>query len=171
MFLNPKEIIEELSSRFYIKKGDKVAELGCGGGYFTSLLSKKVEYGKVYAIDILEDAINEAKELTEILGLDNVVFYKGDVKKLPYENDFFDVVFISQLLFQNENYEEILDEALRVLKNGGYLIILEPTKKLPFLYGTPVSLEAIRAYFHVKNKKIEFQKFIGENYYLLVVVK
>lgn len=171
MFLNPKEIIEELSSNFYIKKGDKIAEFGCGSGYFTTLLAKKIEYGKVYAIDILEDAINETKELVDLLGLDNVVFYKGDARKLPYENDFFDVVFISQILFQNEKYEEILDEALRILKPGGYLIVLEPSRKLPFLYGVPVSLEAIRAYFQIRDKKIEFQKLIGENYYLLVVIK
>ncbi len=172
MFLNPKEIVKELSSNFFIKKGDKIAEFGCGGGYFTSLLAEAVgPNGKVYAIDILEDALKEAEELTKELGLENVVFYRGNVKNLPYEDEYFDVVFISQILFQNEEYEKILDEGLRILKKNGYLIVLEPNKKLPFLYGVPVSLESIRVYFQLKNLKIEYQKLIGDNYYLIVVVK
>ena len=171
MFLNPKEVVQELSSNFYIKKGDKVVEFGCGTGYFTVLLAKVVEPGVVYAIDILEDAINEAKELCEILDINNVVFYNGNVKNLPYENESFDVVFVSQVLFQNEEYEKILDEGIRILKEGGYLIILEPNKKLPFIHGIPVSLDAIRAYFQIKNKKIDYQRLIGDNYYLVVVVK
>jgi ubiquinone/menaquinone biosynthesis C-methylase UbiE len=72
MFIKPKEIIDLLTQNFFIKQGDKVAEFGCGGGYFTILLAEKVgPNGKVYAIDILEDAINETKELTEIFGYKN----------------------------------------------------------------------------------------------------
>jgi len=172
MFLKPKAIIQELSSNFFIKNGDKIAEFGCGSGYFTSLLAEKVgPEGRIFAIDILENAINETKELIELLGFNNVVFHQGNVKNLPYEDNFFDVVFISQILFQNEDYEKILDEGLRILKPGGYMVVLEPAKKLPFLYGTPVSLESIRSYFQVKNLKIEFQKLIGDNYYLIVVKK
>jgi len=172
MFLKPKAIIQELCSNFFIKNGDKIAEFGCGSGYFTSLLAEKVgPEGRVYAVDILEDAIKETKELIELLGFNNVVFYKGNVQNLPYEDNFFDVVFISQILFQNENYEKILDEGSRILKDSGFMIILEPAKKLPFLHGIPVSLESIRSYFQVKNLKIESQKFIGDNYYLIVVKK
>lgn len=172
MFLNPKQIVEELSSNFFIKKGDRIVEFGCGGGYFTALLAEKIgPNGKVYAVDILEDALKETEELIKELNLENVVFYHGNVKNLPYENEYFDVVFISQILFQNEEYEKILDEALRILKKNGYLIVLEPNKKLPFLYGIPVSLESIRAYFQIKNLKIEYQRLIGDNYYLLIVVK
>jgi len=172
MFLNPKEIVNELTSNFFIKKGDKIAEFGCGSGYFTSLLAKAVEpTGKVYAIDILEDAINETKELLEILDIKNVLFYKGDVKNLPYEDEFFDVVFVSQILFQNEEYEKILDEAIRILKKGGHLIIIEPNQKLPFIYGVPVRIESIRAYSQSKNLKIEYQKLIGDNYYIVVISK
>lgn len=172
MFLNPRQIIEELSSNFFIKSGDKVAEFGCGSGYFTSLLAEKVKpNGKVYAIDILESSLKEAEELTNELGLDNIIFYRGNVKNLPYEDEYFDVVFISQVLFQNEEYEKILDEGLRILKKNCYLIVLEPNKKLPFIYGTPVSLESVRAYFNIKNLKIEYQRLIGDNYYLIVVIK
>jgi len=68
MFLKPKAIIQELSSNFFIKNGDKIAEFGCGSGYFTSLLAEKVgPEGRIFAIDILEDAINETKELIELL--------------------------------------------------------------------------------------------------------
>jgi len=172
MFIKPKEIIDLLTQNFFIKQGDKVAEFGCGGGYFTILLAEKVgPNGKVYAIDILEDAINETKELTEIFGYKNVIFLKSNVKNLPYDDNSFDVVYISQLLFQNEEYEKILEEGLRILKNGGYLIILEPSKKLPFLSGNPIGLDVLKIYFDVKGKEVKFQKNFNDKYYLIVVEK
>lgn len=172
MIIKPKEILDILSQNFFIKPGDKIAEFGCGGGYFTVLLAEKIgPEGKIYAIDIFEDAINETKELIETFGYKNVVYLRGDVKKLPYDDNMFDVVYISQLLFQNEKYEQIIEEGLRILKNNGYLIILEPNKKLPFIYGNPISIDVIKTYFKVKNKEIEYEKKFNEDYYLIIVKK
>ncbi|GIW66035.1 MAG: hypothetical protein KatS3mg094_554 [Candidatus Parcubacteria bacterium] len=168
MFIKPKEIIEILKKNLFIKKSDRVAEFGCGAGYFTVLLAENV--AEVYAIDILEDNLNEAKELVDIYSYKNVNFIKADVKNLNYEDNFFDVVFISQILFQNEGYDSILDSALRIVKNGGLIIILEPNEKLSFISGQPISYEFIQVYFKIKNKKIIFQKFFGP-YYLIVVEK
>lgn len=168
MFIKPKEIIEILVKNLFIKKGDKIAEFGCGGGYFTVWLAEKA--GEVYAIDILEDSLKETEELLELYGYQNVHFLRADVKNLPYEDNYFDVVFISQILFQNEGYDKILDSALRIVKNNGLIIILEPNKKLPFLSGTPISYEFIQTYFKIKNKKIIFQKFFND-YYLIIVEK
>ncbi|MGC8981353.1 MAG: class I SAM-dependent methyltransferase [Minisyncoccia bacterium] len=172
MVIKPKEVIDILTQNFFIKKGDKIAEFGCGGGYFTVLLAEKVgAEGKIYAIDILEDAINETKELIDLFGYKNVVYLKSNVKKLPYDENSFDVVFISQLLFQNEEYEKILEEGLRILKDGGYLIILEPNKKIPFIFGNPISFDILKTYFEVKGKEMEFQKKFNDNYYLAVIKK
>ncbi|GIW66408.1 MAG: hypothetical protein KatS3mg095_0306 [Candidatus Parcubacteria bacterium] len=168
MFIKPREIIEILKKNFFIKKTDKVTEFGCGGGYFTALLADNV--GEVFAVDILEDHINETKELIDIYGYKNVNFLNADVKNLQLEDNFFDVVFISQILFQNEGYDKILDSALRILKDGGLVIILEPNEKLPFMAGSPISYEFIQTYFKIKNKKIIFQKFFGK-YYLIVAEK
>jgi ubiquinone/menaquinone biosynthesis C-methylase UbiE len=168
MFIKPQEIINILTKNLFIKKGDKIAEFGCGGGYFTVWLAEKgVE---VYAIDILEDNLKEAEELVNIYGYQNVHFLRADVKNLSLEDNYFDVVFISQILFQNEGYDKILDSALRITKPDGLIIILEPNKKLPFLAGTPIDYEFIQTYFKIKNKRIIFQKFFGD-YYLIVAQK
>jgi len=49
-FVDPKKIIEVAG----IKRGDKVADFGCGGGYFSIPTSEAVgETGEVFAFDIL----------------------------------------------------------------------------------------------------------------------
>ena len=172
MFIRPAEIINLLSQNFFLKPGDKIAEFGCGAGYFTLLLAEKVgPQGRVYAIDILADALEETKELIQFYGYNNVSFLKSDVKNLPFEDSSFDVVYISQLLFQNEGYDKILTEGLRILKPGGCLIILEPGKKISFIEGTPVGLDILKTFFEVRGKKINFEKRFDDNYYLIVVVK
>ncbi|MCS7184193.1 MAG: class I SAM-dependent methyltransferase [Patescibacteria group bacterium] len=168
MFIRPKEIIEILTKNLFIKRDDIVIEFGCGGGYFTALLAERCQ--KVYAVDILEDHLKETQELIDLYDFKNVVFLQADVKNLPYEYNFFDVVFISQILFQNEGYDKILDSALRIAKDGGVIIILEPYKKLKFINGNPIHYEFIQTYFKIKNKKIIFQKFFGD-YYLIVAQK
>lgn len=168
MFIKPKEIIEILSKNLFIKKTDKVCEFGCGGGYFTVWLAEKSN--EVHAVDILEDSLKETEELIDLYGYKNVHFLKADVKNLPYSDNYFDIVFISQILFQNEGYDKILNSALRIVKSGGLIIILEPNKKLPFLAGNPISYEFIQTYFKIKNIKIIFQKFFGD-YYLIIAEK
>jgi len=172
MIIKPKEIIDILVKNSFIKKGDKVAEFGCGGGYFTVLLANQVkEIGKVYAIDILEETIKENKELVELYDITNVEYLTSDVKNLPYEDNYFDLVFISNILFQNEGYDKILESALRIVKERGFIVIVEPNKKLPFIYGQPVSLDVIKTFFEVKNTKIVFKKIFDDNYYLIVIEK
>jgi ubiquinone/menaquinone biosynthesis C-methylase UbiE len=172
MIIRPREIIDILSKNGFIKKGDKVAEFGCGGGYFTILLAKQVgDIGKIYAIDILEDSIKETQELADLYEVNNIEYLISDVKNLPYEDNYFDLVFISNVLFQNEGYDKILESALRIVKEGGFVVVLEPNKKLPFLYGVPIPVDVVRTFFNVKNKKILFQKIFGDNYYLIVAEK
>jgi len=168
MFIKPREIVEILTKNLFIKKSDKIAEFGCGSGYFTLFFAERCQ--EVYAIDILEDNLKEAQELIDLYGYRNVKFFQADVKNLDFEDNFFDVVFISQILFQNEGYDKILESALRIVRTGGLIIVLEPNKKLPFLAGQPIGYEFIQTYFKIKNKKIIYQRFFGD-YYLLIAEK
>jgi ubiquinone/menaquinone biosynthesis C-methylase UbiE len=144
MFLKPKAIIDWLASRLFLPKGAVVADFGCGGGYFTTLLAEQVgPEGRVIAIDILEDAIKETRELATTLGFHNIDYFVSDARKTSLTSDSIDLVLISQLLFQNEKPELVLQEAYRLIKPTGHLVVIEPIKPLPFVYGSIMSREQL----------------------------
>ena len=61
-------------------KNDRVIDLYCGVGSISLYISKYV--GSVLGIEIIEDAIFDAKENAKINGINNVDFICGDVSKL-----------------------------------------------------------------------------------------
>jgi ubiquinone/menaquinone biosynthesis C-methylase UbiE len=140
MFLRPGEIVQHLRDKKYILQGMKGADFGCGTGYFTALLAQEVGHsGKIYAIDIDEEVIKEAREFIDQFGLRNVKFLHQDLEiNSGLENNSMDFVFISQVLYQSDEPYKIISEAKRVLKDKGYLIILEPQKENPLFTGQRV---------------------------------
>ncbi len=170
MFLRPTIIIQELRDKKYILPGMVGADFGCGGGYFTSLLANEVgPEGKIFAIDIQEDALKEAQEFLKNLGIKNVKFLKEDLEvSSGLEKESLDFVFISQVLYQSENPEKIIQEARNVLKKNGYLIIIEPQENSPLFSGQKVhSLEDVINILENQNIKIIEIKKISD-FYLLI---
>jgi ubiquinone/menaquinone biosynthesis C-methylase UbiE len=173
MFLRPGEIIRKLREKKYVLPGMNGADFGCGSGYFTSLLAKEVGAdGKIYAIDVQEDVIKEAQEFLKNLNINNVTFLVKDLEiNSGLENNTLDFVFISQVLYQSDELEKIIKEAFRVLRHGGYLIILEPQpESLLFSNQKSYRPEEITFLLEKNNFKIiEIEQ--DSNYYLLIVQK
>ncbi len=173
MFLRPGEIIRKLREKKYILSGMVGADFGCGSGYFTALLAKEVApEGKIYAIDIQEDAIKEAQEFLKNLNIFNVKFLKQDLEINPgLDRNTLDFVFISQVLYQSENPEKIIKSAWTVLKNGGYLIILEPQPENALFRGQriyrPEEISSLLENLNFKIKEIEQ----SSHYYLIISQK
>ena len=63
-----------------LNKNDVLFDLYCGIGTIGIFASKFVK--KVYGIEIVEDAIKDAKENAKINNVDNIEFYSGDVEKV-----------------------------------------------------------------------------------------
>jgi ubiquinone/menaquinone biosynthesis C-methylase UbiE len=107
-----------------------VADLGCGSfGYLVFPLTKKIgSHGKVYAVDILKGSLENIKKRARLENLDqvktvwsNLEVYNGtDIK-----SDSLDVAFLVSVLHQSDKYVDIIKEALRTLKKGGRLLIVE----------------------------------------------
>jgi len=66
------------------KKNDRVIDLYCGVGSISLYISKYVE--SVLGIEIIEDAINDAKENARLNNISNTKFICGDVSKLVDDN-------------------------------------------------------------------------------------
>ncbi len=124
-FANPKRNIEQFS----LETGMEVADFGAGAGYLAVEAAEAVgKSGRVYVIDIQQELLTKATHLAKEHHLESIIFIHGDLEKengstLPDEG--VDAVIISNLLFQVENKEMVLNEAHRILKKDGRVLIVD----------------------------------------------
>lgn len=114
------QIWPEISFLFdYIKSGDKVLDLGCGHGRY--LLEIKKRGGVYFGIDNSKELIRIAKNKYP-----NENIQIADALNLPFESNFFDIVYSLAVLHHIPSValrEQFLQEAKRVVKPGGFVIL------------------------------------------------
>jgi ubiquinone/menaquinone biosynthesis C-methylase UbiE len=124
-FLEPEIILQEAG----LKSGDKVADFGCGSGYFSIAAAVKVgEGGEVFSLDVLPSALESVASRAKISGLTNIATSRVNLEKengSKLGSASVDWVLIKDMLFQNDRKEIILNEAFRILRPGGKVLIVE----------------------------------------------
>lgn len=124
-FANPETIIANLN----VQAGFKVADFGCGSGYFTILLAKAVgENGLVTAIDVLETALGTVKSKAQAEGLFNISYIRANLEVTggsKLDDNSQDMVLLANILFQSQQKEDIVKESGRVLKPQGELVVID----------------------------------------------
>jgi ubiquinone/menaquinone biosynthesis C-methylase UbiE len=123
-FLNINDIV----SRLDLKESMNAAEFGCGSADFAIALAKKIGKGKVYALDIQEEKLSALKSKLALQKINNVFAILCDLEEpegSTLQSNYLDVVVIPNLLFQAENKNAILQEAKRILKSGGQLLVVD----------------------------------------------
>jgi 2-polyprenyl-6-hydroxyphenyl methylase / 3-demethylubiquinone-9 3-methyltransferase len=107
----------------------QVLDIGCGRGFYFPLYGAlKVSFTGV-EIDPVPLAM--ARQIAAKFGgcvLDTAA------ETLPFENDTFDIVVMSEVLEHMENPQIALLEAKRVLKSSGILLVTVPNANFPFLW-------------------------------------
>ncbi|MFC1727284.1 arsenite methyltransferase [Patescibacteria group bacterium] len=107
-----------------LKEGETVLDLGCGAGFDAFLASAKVgKTGKVIGVDMTDEMIKKAKENAEKGNYTNVEFKKGDIEKLPVEDNSVDVIISNCVINLAPDKEKVFKEAYRVLKPKGRLMV------------------------------------------------
>jgi len=97
-----------------------VVDAGCGDGFLTEILSER--FAKVRAFDHSPARLAAAKR--RVNG-DGVVFEPGEVDALPLKAGSMDAVFFSMVLHHVPEVGEALEEARRVLRPGGRLVVAD----------------------------------------------
>ncbi|KAI0542627.1 methyltransferase type 11 [Xylaria digitata] len=81
-----------------LRPGMHILDVGCGPGTITLDLAAYVPEGSVTGVDASSSAIEAASELCKQRGTTNVSFSVGDINKLPFEDNSFDIVHAHQVL-------------------------------------------------------------------------
>src|SRR5215475_136802 len=117
----PGEVMDALGA----KPGYRVADIGCGYGYFTFRLAARVgAEGKVYAVDIDEEAINKVRRRKEREKLEQVEPILSESADPSLPNDL-DAVLIVETYHEFRDYDRMMQAVFRALKPGGRLVILD----------------------------------------------
>lgn len=104
--------------------GKKILEIGCGNGELSIWLAKN--NADAYGLDISDESIAIAEKRIVANNLTrNIHFVACPAEHVPYENDFFDIVFINVSL-HHLDIDVALKELRRVLKPKGKLVAIEP---------------------------------------------
>ena len=124
-FAHPGKNIES----FHIEPNSVVADFGAGSGAYTFEIAKRLHgEGTVYAIDVQQDLLRRIKNEAHAKGLSTIQTIWGDIAR---ENgtrlapSSVDTVLMSNVLFQLEQPKHAFDEARRILKLGGCLIVID----------------------------------------------
>ncbi len=94
-------------------------DVGCGPGTITIDLARLVAPGSVVGIDNEPAPLGLAR--ADASGVSNVTFDLGDVYRLNYPDDTFDIVHAHQVLQHVAEPVAVLREMRRVCKPGGYI--------------------------------------------------
>lgn len=169
--LPPLETLKQLS----LEEGAVVADIGCGIGYFTLPAAEIVgSKGKVYALDISEEMLNETSSAAIEKGYTNIELIKSGEYDLVLENSTVTYCFICNVLHEITDLNRFIKELRRILKSHGKLVIIE-WKKVVGKWGPPLEhrldSNILIALLRNEGFAINMQTDIGDDFYAICLVK
>ncbi len=176
-----KELIDAkaLLEKAGIKEKMKVADLGCGHrGHFSLPAAKLVgSGGMVYAADVVKSALKELKSAAILFGIANIQTIWADLEiygstKIP--NETIDLAILNNVLFQIKKRKQVIQEARRILKKDGKLLVTE-WKKIKTPFGPPeqnrIEPEKVKDFAQKAGMKLEEEFDAGPYHYGLIFRK
>ena len=122
LYQDPERILEP-----FINRGDTIADLGCGMGYFTLPLARLAgQNGRVIAVDLQSRMLAGLKRRAEKANLiDRIQLHNcsQDQIGIPGPVDF---VLAFWMVHEVHNSRIFISQIYRMLKNQGQLLIVEP---------------------------------------------
>ena len=108
------------------RPGQKLLDVAGGTGDVSFKFLKRAGHGHATVCDLTENMLVEGRKRAEAAQMaDSLDWVVGDAMNLPFEDNSFDVYTISFGIRNVTRPQEALNEAYRVLRPGGRLMVLE----------------------------------------------
>lgn len=170
-FLKVEDVLNEIE----LKEDMLGAEFGCGSAIFTIILARRLNKGRVYALDIQEEKLSALKGKLSVQKINNVHTILCDLeanKGSTLRDNYLDIVLIPNILFQSEDRYGIINEANRILKTGGQLLIIDWLKAGSFgPRGNLVSPDEVKKIAETLGLSLKKEFATGDYHYALLFVK
>lgn len=120
--LRGREATVELAQRAQLQPGQRLLDVGCGLGGSARYLAAEHRC-VVIGVDLTEEYIEVARELSRLAGLqDRVAYQAASALDLPFEDATFDVVWTEHVQMNIEDKHALYFQLTRVLVPGGRLV-------------------------------------------------
>jgi len=103
-----------------LQPGMKALDIGCGSGYMTYQMA--YDGAIAYGIDIIK---MDDKYIPENLR-GKLTFIQTDGETMPFEENFFDIILVSEVITQVPEPQKCIAEIKRIIKPDGRLVIVQP---------------------------------------------
>lgn len=100
-----------------------VADLGCGEGYLSIEAARWAK--RVVAVDRSADVLARAKELAARRRVRNITWKRGEIERVPLPDGSVDLAVLSQALHHASEPAVALAEAVRIVRPGGRVLVLD----------------------------------------------
>lgn len=106
-----------------------ILDLPCGRGFYLNMF-RYVSNCRLIGADLDWDVIRKAQ--ANVGHLDDITIQRVNIYHMPYPDNTFDAVIMSEVLEHIDHDTQALKEAYRVLKPGGVLAVTVPHANYPF---------------------------------------
>ncbi len=162
-----------------VREGSLVLDVGCGTGYTTEGILKKLGHGEVVCLDLTWQQLEKA--VLKLRERGNIMFLMGDSENLPFKEDVFDTAVSFGAIEYFPNPKRGIQEMSRVAKPGGRVVIGGPELRwfrkllLNRVLYTPSMEELQKFYSEVKLKDVKtfltgVNTFFGTDNYAVTIV-
>ena len=170
----PDEVLKALD----LKSGQRIADIGSGGGYFSLKFARAVgKDGQVSAVDTNSEYLDYVKKQAAKENLVNIKFLLISAAKPELPKEHFDLIFIRNVYHHLENRVELMKAYKEALKPGGRLAIIEYKPGLGFfnfrrLFGHNVPVKTIvEELAQAGYQKIKEYDFLPEQSFAIFTLK
>ena len=147
-----------------IQNGEKVLEVALGTGLNFAEILKRNPHGCVQGIDVSRKMLERTRKRIAKIEHRQAALHLCDCRHLPFEDGAFDIVINEYMLdiLPVEDFNSILSEFKRVLKEGGRIILVNTTNGERWINQIYEQLYKLRPPLVAGSRGVRAQPFLEE---------